>query len=66
MRAEVFNGREVVATGYGQCVDCARRVIRVLVAESDGRQWHTAEPANYGYKPHHCKSGDAASARKAS
>lgn len=60
MRREVFNGRDIITTGRGQCEHCRCVVVRVLVEEPGGRRWHAADIGNYGYVPHDCgPSGDA-------
>lgn len=65
MRRELFKGQEVLATGRGQCEHCRTVVVRVLIAEHGGRQWHAAEIGNYGYIPHNCRPSGDAPVRKA-
>jgi hypothetical protein len=58
MRRELFKGREVLATGSGQCQDCKTGVIRVLVRQGNRNVWHAAEIGNFGYVPHTCGTDD--------
>jgi hypothetical protein len=65
MRREIFKGQEVLSTGRGQCERCKSVIVRVLIDESGGRTWHSAEVGNYGYVPHNCKPSGSAPAKKA-
>ena len=66
MRRDLFQGKEVIRTEQGQCPDCRRGVVRVLVAEQGWRKWHAADIGFYGFAPHECgPRGDAPAKRAA-
>ena len=65
MSRSLFQGKEVLRTDKGQCPDCRRGVIRVLVEEGGWRKWYAADIGNFGYVPHVCGPTPSAPLKRA-